>query len=79
MFRAVTFAPAELLVVKESEEERDKLWRKIVEHARKNHPCCCGTDDDPSVDWANIGLVPGHAYTLVKLNLFRLMQPIFRM
>lgn len=35
-------------------------------------PCCCGTDDRENVDWEQIGLVPGHAYTLVIWNLLQI-------
>lgn len=28
---------------------------------------CAGTKVDPSIQWENLGLVPGHAYTLVNL------------
>ena len=57
-----------MIFVKESEEEREKLWRIIADYAIKDYPCCCGTDDREDVDWERIGLVPGHAYTLVFLK-----------
>ena len=46
-------------------EENDGLWRVIAENARKNRPCCCGTSESELFDWVSLGLVPGHAYTLV--------------
>ena len=69
VFKAVTYAPAEMSFVKDSEEDREKLWRSILEQAVKDHPCCCGSDDREDIDWDQISIVPGHAYTLVR-NIF---------
>lgn len=77
VFKAVTYAPSEMIFVKESEEEREKLWRIILDYAVKDYPCCCGTDDREDVDWEQINLIPSHAYTLVIFSLRRLMQELY--
>ncbi len=35
----------------------------------KNRPTCCGTHASTDIKWDSLGLVPGHAYTLVHLQL----------
>ena len=45
VFKAITYAPAEMILLKDNEEEKEKVWRMILEQAQKDHPCCCGTDD----------------------------------
>ena len=42
------------------------MWRAILEQSVKDYPCCCGSDDREDIDWDQIGIVPGHAYTLVR-------------
>lgn len=65
IFRATTYAPAETLETGSSKEEIEFLWETILENAKMNRPCCCGTDDRNDMNWEGLHLIPGHAYTLV--------------
>jgi hypothetical protein len=51
IFRAATYAPAETIETGKSKEDIEILWKYILENAKLNRPCCCGTDDGNNIDW----------------------------
>jgi len=61
VLRAFTFAPAEMLIVKQKNDEREKLWNRVSEYTRQGYPICCTSSEDTEG-----GLAPGHSYTLVN-------------
>jgi len=33
--------------------------------SHKDNPICCGTSNNPQINWNAVGLTPSHAYSLV--------------
>lgn len=70
VLKAITLAPCELRPIREGEEDNmnneRNLWGDILVHAKQDNPMCAGTKSDESINWQDLGLVSGHAYTLVK-------------
>lgn len=57
-----------------SEEELDEVFQKMVDGNRLNYVICCGTNADSNVE--EMGLVEGHAYTVVITFPYRLTSSI---
>jgi hypothetical protein len=64
VLRAFTFAPAEMVIVKNKNDEREKLWNKVSDYTKQDYPICCTTSEDITKG----GLTPGHSYTLVIVD-----------
>ena len=62
VFRALTLAPADLFVVKEKTEDREKIWKWITEYTTSNYPMVCTAKDDFE---ENYWVRPNHSYSLV--------------
>ena len=41
VFKALTLAPADLFVVKEKSEEKEKAWNQITDFSRAGYPMIC--------------------------------------
>lgn len=66
VFKAVTYAPAELKQIKSDPENMNKLWTNIIDSCQKRSPICCGTQNNKhNINWSQVGLTPDHAYSLV--------------
>lgn len=69
VFKAVTYAPSDLKIIKDDSASRDKLWELLLKESSEKRPCCCGAKREEGFEEAgtfNKGIIPGHAYTLVK-------------
>jgi hypothetical protein len=51
VFKAVTYAPAETLSIKQGEDDRERVWRIMTDHSMRGHPCCVTTDEREELDW----------------------------
>jgi hypothetical protein len=49
--------------------EQEELFRAMMQAGSEGAIMCCGTKSDSSIEQR--GLVLGHAYTLVRFQLFR--------
>lgn len=50
------------------------MWNEILELERKGGVICCGTKGDPTIE--KMGLVKGHAYTIVLISLIILARRV---
>lgn len=55
-----------MLIIKEKNEDREKLWNLLNEYTREDFPMCCNTSED--ID-KSANLSPGHSYTLLATAL----------
>jgi hypothetical protein len=75
VLRAISGAPTYHYEMTEAEIAADStlldnLWRKLVRSEQKKHIMCAGSISDDIQDLKKLGLVNGHAYTIVILGLF---------
>lgn len=71
VFKALTLAPADLLVVKEKNEEKEKLWNSILEFTAGGYPMVCSARE--AIEKSSY-IQGSHSYTLVIHQLARLEQ-----
>lgn len=57
-----------MVVVKHKNDEKEKLWNKLIEYTNQLYPICCTSSDET----AKSSLAPGHSYTLVYYLLTKL-------
>ena len=70
IFEMITNTHSEKIKIKKGQEQ--EIWNKLSEGEKKGYIMTAGTSGDTyNLDLEENGLVPGHAYTVVKLQEFQ--------
>ena len=69
VLHAFSAAPTKNYLVRNYMENLDELFQIIIEAEQKEHIICCGTEpEDSQRSLEKVGLVGGHAYTVVHFD-----------
>ena len=70
IFEMITNTHSERIKIKSGQEQ--EIWNKLIEGEKKGYIMTAGTSGDTyNLDLEDNGLVPGHAYTIVKVKEFK--------